>query len=267
MRLQVDNLSFGHAGKIVGESLSFLLESGEVLCLLGPNGAGKTTLFKTILRLIAPLGGKISADGEAINHWSRRRLARLFGYVPQAQFGFFPFTIREIVLMGRTAHMGLFSTPSPRDEKVAVEMLDLLGIGDLADRLYTEVSGGERQLTLVARALAQEPRVLVMDEPTASLDFGNQVRVLSEIRALANRGIAVILSTHDPDQAFFCADRVAILHQGRLAGLGSPREVITAENLRAVYGIEVEILTLQSGSGQPTQVCVPSFAQSVPPRS
>src|SRR4030095_13678221 len=120
----------------------------------------------------------------------------------------FPFTVRDVVLMGRTAHIDLFATPSARDIEVAEEMLDLLGIVHLADQPYTEISGGERQITLVARALAQEPKILVMDEPTASLDFGNQVRVLSEIKALAGRGIAVILSTHDPDQAFLCAHRV-----------------------------------------------------------
>jgi iron complex transport system ATP-binding protein len=261
MRLEIDNLAFGYRGKLVGSGVSFVLGAGEVLCLLGPNGVGKTTLFKTILRLNAPLGGTILADGEAIDRWPRQRLARLFGYVPQAQLGLFPFTIREVVLMGRTAHIGIFATPSSRDMEIAEEMLDLLGIGHLADQVYTEVSGGERQLALVARALAQEPKVLVMDEPTASLDFGNQVRVLSEIEAFASRGIAVILSTHDPDQAFLCAQRVAILHQGRLAYLGLPREVITSETLRAVYGVEVEVLPLDSANGQRLLVCVPSLAR------
>jgi iron complex transport system ATP-binding protein len=222
MRLTVDNLAFGYRGRPVGSEVSFGLESGEVLCLLGPNGAGKTTLFKTVLRLLAPLAGTISIDAEAIDRWSRRRLARVFGYVPQAQLGLFPFTVRDVVLMGRTAHMDLFATPSARDIEFAEKMLDLLGIVHLTDHPYTEISGGERQLTLVARALAQEPKILVMDEPTASLDFGNQVRVLSEIKTLAGRGIAVILSTHDPDQAFLCAHRVAILQKGRRI-LGRPR--------------------------------------------
>ena len=263
MRLQVDNLIFGYGEKIVGAGVSFALEAGEVLCLLGPNGAGKTTLFKTILKLVAPLGGVISADGETIGKWSRRRLARLFGYVPQAQLGFFPFTIREVVLMGRTAHIGVFTTPSSRDAEVAERMLYLLGIGHLADRTYTEVSGGERQLTLIARALAQEPKVLVMDEPTASLDFGNQIRVLSEIKTLASHGIAVILSTHDPDQAFLCAQRVAILHQGRLAHIGPPEDVITPSILRAVYGVEVEIVQLDR-PGEERRICLPSLARLAP---
>jgi iron complex transport system ATP-binding protein len=266
MRLKVDNLAFGYYRKPIGSEVSFALESGEVLCLLGPNGAGKTTLFKTILRLLAPLAGTIAIDAEAIDRWSRRQLARVFGYVPQAQVGLFPFTVRDVVLMGRTAHIDLFATPSARDVEVAEEMLDLLGIVHLADQPYTEISGGERQITLVARALAQEPKILVMDEPTASLDFGNQVRVLSEIKALAGRGIAVILSTHDPDQAFLCAHRVAILHKGRLAHLGPPQEVITSENLRAIYGVDVEIWPVERGHGEQLRVCVPSLAQ-FPPRA
>jgi iron complex transport system ATP-binding protein len=164
--------------------------------------------------------------------------------------------------MGRTAHIDLFATPSPRDLEIAEEMFDLLGIGHLADQPYTEVSGGERQITLVARALAQEPKILVMDEPTASLDFGNQVRVLSEIKALASRGIAVILSTHDPDQAFLCAQRVAILHKGELAHLGAPQEVITSENLRTIYGVDVDVWPIERGSGETVRVCLPSLAQS-----
>ena len=261
MKLSVENLSFGYPGHVVGEEVSFFLDAGEVLCLLGPNGAGKTTLFKTILGLVAPLGGAVMADGSPIEQWSRQRLACLFGYVPQAQLGFFPFTIREVVLMGRTARMGLFSTPSAADLATAEQLLWFLGLNHLADRPYTEVSGGERQLALVARALAQEPQVLVMDEPTASLDFGNQVRVLSEIKMLAQRGIAVILSTHDPDQAFLCAQRVAILHQGHLAHVGAPRDVITPTILKAVYGVEVEIREVESGTGEKHSICLPSFAR------
>src|SRR5262245_1921402 len=265
MKLSVENLAFGYRGHTVGQGVSFTLEAGEVLCLLGPNGAGKTTLFKTILGLVAPLGGAILADGAAINRWSRQSLARVFGYVPQAQLGFFPFTVREIVLMGRTARIGLFQTPSSRDMEIAAELLRLLGIDHLADRPYTEVSGGERQLALIARALAQEPQVLVMDEPTASLDFGNQVRVLSEIKTLAGRGIAVILSTHDPDQAFLCAQRVAILHQGRLPHVGAPQDVITSDHLRTIYGVEVEIAEIES-SGEKHSICLPSFARSAESR-
>ena len=242
--------------------MSFGLAGGEVLCLLGPNGGGKTTLFKTILRLLAPRRGRVAVDGESVGGWSRGRLARVFGYVPQAQLGVFPFTVADVVLMGRTAHVGPFGTPSRRDRAVVEEMIGVLGIGHLSTRPYTEISGGERQLTLIARALAQEPAILVMDEPTASLDFGNQVRVLGEIEQLARRGIAVMLSTHDPDHAFLCGDRVALLHQGRLASLGPPAEVITRESLREVYGVEVAVTEVQGADGRRARVCVPSIGPS-----
>jgi len=165
--------------------------------------------------------------------------------------------------MGRTAHIGPFGVPSRHDGDVALAMLDLLGIRHLAARPYTDVSGGERQLALIARALAQEPSILVMDEPTASLDFGNQVRVLAQVESLARRGIAVIMSTHDPDQAFLCAHRVALLHRGRMVQIGPPREAITRETLRAIYGIDVEIVRLER-AGRPVQICVPSIGAHAP---
>ena len=240
----------------MGRDVSFSLAAGQVLCLLGPNGSGKTTLFRTLLRLLEPHAGSVLVDGASVATWPRRHLARVFGYVPQAQLGTFPFTAREVVLMGRTAHVGLFASPSAHDRRQADAALDALGIAHLGDRPYPEMSGGERQLALVARALAQEPAILVMDEPTASLDFGNQVRVLAHVQALARRGIAVVLSTHDPDQAFLCADLVALLHEGRLGHLGPAADVITSETLRATYGVDVEIVTL-TREGRTRRVCLP----------
>jgi iron complex transport system ATP-binding protein len=263
MRLAVEDLAFGYPGKPVGEGVTFALEAGEILCLLGPNGGGKTTLFKTILRLLEPRGGVVRADGDSIAGWTRPRLARTFGYVPQAQFTGFPFSVLEVVLMGRTAHVGPFSVPSRGDRAAAAAALALLGIGHLAERAYTEVSGGERQLALIARALAQEPRVLVMDEPTASLDFGNQVRVLGEVERLAGRGIGVVFSSHDPDQAFLLAHRVAVLSRGRLVGLGPPADVITRESLAAIYGVAVDVVSIDRPGGGAARVCVPSLARPV----
>jgi iron complex transport system ATP-binding protein len=256
MTLAVEQLGFGYRGRAVGREVTFTLAAGEVLCLLGPNGGGKTTLFKTLLGLIPAQAGHVRLDGEDIALWSRRRLAQSVAYVPQAPAVFFPFTVRDIVLMGRTARIALFATPTAHDRAAAEDALQSLGIGHLADRVYPEISGGERQLALIARALAQEPRVLVMDEPTASLDFGNQVRVLHHLRRLAAQGIAVVLSTHDPDHAFLCADRVALLHDGRLVALGSPEATITAASLRLLYGVEVEVVRL---AGENRHVCVPSL--------
>jgi iron complex transport system ATP-binding protein len=261
MNLTVDNLAFGYPGKPVGRAANLSIRSGEILCLLGPNGSGKTTLFKTILGLLAPQGGRVRLDGEDLSRWSRARIAQVMGYVPQAHTAYFPFSVIETVVMGRSPHVPLFGTPSDADVAVADRALATLNIHRLRDAVYTRISGGERQLALIARALAQEPAVLVMDEPTASLDFGNQMLVLDQIRRLAARGMAIILSTHDPDHAFLCATQVALLHEGELVAQGSPGETITPETLRRLYGVNVDVLELPPSAGQPARpshVCVPA---------
>jgi iron complex transport system ATP-binding protein len=237
-----------------------------VLCLLGPNGSGKTTLFKTLLGLLGPQAGEVLIGGEAIAALPRAEIARRVAYVPQAHAAQFPYRVLDMVVMGRTAHLGLFAAPSEADRARAREALDALGIAELAENEYTRISGGQRQLALVSRALAQDAPVIVMDEPTASLDFGNQVVVLSEVMRLAAKGLAIVLSTHDPDHAFLCGHRVALLHEGRLARLGTPEAVVTAESLREIYGVEVDVLALPDDRGG-RRVCVPRLTRpgGVPP--
>jgi iron complex transport system ATP-binding protein len=164
--------------------------------------------------------------------------------VPQAHAGFFPFTTLDVVLMGRTAHLPAFGVPSRHDREVALEALDQLGVAGLAPRVFTELSGGERQLVLVARALAQAARVLLMDEPAASLDFGNQIRLLDEVAALRRQGIAILMSTHQPDHARRVANRVVLLKQGRTVGEGPPSAVLTPDVLAGLYDIDVARLSL-----------------------
>ncbi len=264
-RLAVEQLDVGYRGRAIARGVSFTAAAGEILVVLGPNGAGKTTIFRTILGLLPALAGRVSVDGESTAGWSPARRARAFGYVPQSTAAVFPYTVREFVLMGRTARIGLFGTPSRRDREVAAASLAALAIEHLADRPYTEVSGGERQLALVARALAQEPSILVMDEPTASLDFGNRVRVLAEVQALAAQGLAVVMSTHDPDQAFLCAGRVVVLRAGGVLRVGRPADVLTAETLREVYGVPVTVHDLPDREGHPARVCVPVLARPCHP--
>lgn len=261
MKLEAKHLDFGYSGHRVGSDVSLSLEAGEVLCLLGPNGSGKTTLFKTLLGLLPPQGGEVLADGTGLNDRKRDEVARLVSYVPQAHAAFFPFTVREVVLMGRTAHLGMFSSPSRRDRDVAQTAIERMRLAHLADSTYTRISAGERQMALIARALAQDARIIVMDEPTANLDFGNQVRVMEHIQALARAGMGVLLSTHDPDQAFICADRVAMLHEGRLARTGVPAEAITAESLRQLYGVDVEVIEVETESGTRRTACIPLLQQ------
>jgi iron complex transport system ATP-binding protein len=256
MRLEAHELAFGYPERLVGSGVSLSLGAGEVLCLLGPNGCGKTTLFKTMLGLLPAVGGSIRIGETALPALSRQEIARRIAYVPQAQGGIFPYTALDLVLMGRTAHRGLFAGPTREDREIARQALAELGIAHLAERDVTRLSGGQRQLVVVARAIAQAAPLIVMDEPTAALDFGNQVVVLSEVRRLAERGAGIVLSTHDPDHAFAVAHRVALMQDGHLVATGPPGDVLTPERLRQVYGVEVTIGQLPGGQ----TVCAPSYA-------
>ncbi len=253
--LAVESLAFGFPGRTVGREVSFALEAGEVMCVLGPNGGGKTTLFRTVLGLLPKHDGVIRLHDQEIERLSRNQIARRIGYVPQGHIGYFAFTVREFVLMGRTAHLGMFSTPGKHDRQVAEAALESLDIAHLADKPVTEISSGERQLALVARALAQEPKLLVLDEPTASLDFGNQVRVLQRISALAGSGISILFSSHDPDHAFLCARRALLLAQGRVLEIGPPRQVIRPDTLQRMYGVSVKVIDLGGGG----HTCLPAI--------
>jgi iron complex transport system ATP-binding protein len=181
----------------------------------------------------------VRVAGQPLARWSRRERARLLGWVPQAHAGLFAFTVEDVVLMGRTARRGRFAAPSQRDRAASLSALERLGIGRLAGRVYTQISGGERQLTLIARALAQEAGVLILDEPTASLDFGNQLRVLSEVRRLRDAGIGILMSTHQPEHALEIADRIALLEAGRIVAQGPPRETATPERLARLYAADL----------------------------
>jgi iron complex transport system ATP-binding protein len=255
MRLEANALGFGYPERPVGRDVTLAVGPGEVLCLLGPNGCGKTTLFKTLLGLLPAQGGSVSLGGADMARLDRDEIARRIAYVPQAGAGMFPYTALDIVLMGRTAHRGAFAAPSRADREIAARALAELGIAALAERDVTRLSGGQRQLVLVARAIAQAAPLIVMDEPTASLDFGNQTRVLSEIRRLARHGVGLIVSTHDPDHAFAIASRVALMRDGRIVAQGMPRETLTSAALGEVYGIEIEIARLPGGQ----TVCVPKL--------
>jgi iron complex transport system ATP-binding protein len=254
MTLVLKSLAFGYRGRDVGHGIDLSLAAGEVLALLGPNGAGKTTLFKTMLGLLPVKAGEIRLDGKPLSVWSRRERALRIAYVPQAHAAPFPFTVRDLVLMGRAAHLAAFAVPGTHDRAIADAALESLGIERLADTPCTEISGGERQLALIARALAQEAHIVVMDEPTANLDYGNQMRLIARIRGLAGQGLAIVLSTHNPDHALQAADRVALLKDGALMALGAPRGTLTPDALRTLYGIDVVI---GSVPGSAALVCAP----------
>lgn len=258
MNLEVQDLAFGYPGFPVGSDVSFTLQPGEVLCLLGPNGCGKTTLFKTVMGLIRRQHGTVRLDGRDTAQMSTREIARAIAYVPQAHAPVFPYTVHDMVLMGRTAHRGAFAAPSPADHQAAETALAQLGISHLSARDYTRLSGGQRQLVLIARALAQGAPFIVLDEPTASLDFGNQLMVLDQVRALAGAHRGIIMSTHDPDHAFACGSRVIAMKNGRIHAQGPVRATLTADTLSAIYDVGVEVVELPGGR----RVCLPAARAS-----
>jgi iron complex transport system ATP-binding protein len=237
------DLTIGYPDHTVGRGLNVKLATGEVLALLGPNGGGKTTLLKTLLGLLRPKAGEVRLGDKALDDYRVAERARVIAYVPQVHIGTFAFTVETVVLMGRSAHGNLFSRPSAHDREVAWAVLERFGISRLKARPYTEVSGGERQLVLLARALAQEPRFIVLDEPTASLDFGNQGKVMREIKALAASGHGVLFTTHDPNHALRAADRAFLLRDGTVLAEGPVASVLEQERLETLYRAPVERLT------------------------
>jgi iron complex transport system ATP-binding protein len=252
--LEVENVACGYGEKEIVRGVSLVLEAGDILCLLGANGCGKTTLFKAILGLLPIRHGCVRFKKENLAGWPRRKLAHVFAYVPQAHTPPFTFTVLEVVMMGRSSHLQRFFSPGPADREIAEEALHCLSIAHLAKARYTEVSGGERQLVLIARALAQQAQILVMDEPASNLDFGNRIRVLSHIRKLAAGGRALLITTHSPNHVFECATRVAIMKDGRLMAQGSPQQILTKDFLEKVYGVPLQIIDVDGKH----KACIPS---------
>lgn len=259
LKMEACSISAGYGGHDVVHDVSFTLEGGEVLCLLGPNGVGKTTLFKSILGFIPFSGGELKIGGSPINHRDRKATASLIGYVPQVHEPPFPFVVLDVVVMGSIVRADPFTGPSHEAFEEAEALLELLGVGYLRDRVYTEISGGERQMVLIARALMQNPAFLMMDEPTSSLDFGNQMRVLAQVCTLARRGMGIIMTSHFPDHAFLCCDKAAVMSRNNPFEVGPVSEIVTEETLQRAYGIPVKVETIKVEEHPDGEVttCVP----------
>ncbi len=244
--IRVDDVSFRHRHTTddVVKNASFSVANGRIAVLLGPNGSGKTTLFKCIAGLWKPCGGAILLDGTDTARLPFRERALLLAMVPQDHTPPFPYTALEAVLMGRAPHVGMYATPTSGDMEKASAAMETIGVGHLADRPYTRVSGGERQLILIARALAQESPILLLDEPTSHLDFRNQHKVLSMVRRVAEeKGLTVLMTLHDPNLAAHFAHQVVLLKEGRVIGEGPPEQVLTTENLERLYGIGIGVMS------------------------
>ena len=239
--INVQDVSFSYRQNEVLKNLTFSVPRGRVVGVLGANGAGKSTLFKLILGVLPLKRGEIKINGLSVKTLSSRERAKQMAYIPQTQRGTFQFTVEEMVLMGTTASFSMFAQPGKRERIKAIEAMKVLQIESFANRLYDQLSGGEQQLVLIARAVAQDAPILIMDEPTASLDYGNQIRVLEEIRQLANRGYLVLISTHNPQHIFLYADDVLLIEGGSAIAFGKPQEVLSESLLSHVYRVPIQL--------------------------
>lgn len=250
--MEVQNLSFSYGSHEVLKNISFSANYGEFLSVLGANGVGKSTLFSCMLRLLKPSEGTILIDGTDISALSAKELARRIAYIPQSHNPVFNYSVFDMALMGATAQLGNLASPKQEHFRRVDAALEQLGISHLRERGYAQLSGGERQLTLIARALVQDAKILIMDEPSSSLDYGNRVRVMKTVRDLTKQGYAVIQSTHDPDQAYLFSDKILALHEGRILAHGTPRDVLQSSLISKLYGIEVEVCHIKQNA-----FCVP----------
>ena len=245
--LEARGLSFRFGSREVLHRVSLALAPGDCVALLGANGSGKTTLLRLLLGLVQPEAGEVLLDGRPLAAQARRAVARRMAYVPQAHAPSFPFTVREIVAMGRTPATGWGGRFRAPDAAVVSDALERLGMLDFAERSYAALSAGERQAVLIARALAQGARVLLMDEPTASLDLGQQTRLMTLLGDLSGAGCAILMSTHAPDLALRWFNRAILLHHGSVLSDGPPHVTLTAERLSQLYRIDVELIDAGAG--------------------
>ena len=248
MSIDVAHLSFSYGNREILHDLSFSIPDGCLVNVLGPNGVGKSTLFRCILGLSPHYSGTILVNGKDLRALSVRERAREISYIPQSHAPVYDYEVVDVVLMATGNDLKMLATPGEAQLQRAHEALARIGIEHLAHRTYTQISGGEQQLVLIARALAQNAQTIIMDEPTSALDYGNTMRVLS------CEGLSIVQSTHNPDHAFLYSDATMVLSKGRLRAFGNPREVITSELISELYDIEVEVNSLY---GDKVRVCVP----------
>lgn len=261
--IKVERASFDYSGIPVFENIDLELRKGEILCLFGPNGCGKTTLIDNILGHHHLRNGRILVDGVDQRDYSRRELAKKIAYVPQIHEKTFPYSVMEVVVMGRTPHCNGLSSPGKEDYKIAERALDLIGISHLKERIYTKISGGETQLVILARALAQEAPVIIMDEPASHLDFRHELVLLETVADLVkSKGLSIIMSTHSPNHAFYFENRalpvrVALMNEKRFVATGTPGEVLSENKMREVFSIDSKLITEKTADNGSAKYIIP----------
>lgn len=255
--ITLGNIQCGYGKKVVLNSISGNIKKGELTCLLGKNGAGKTTLFKTILGILPALGGEINYDGKTFESFNSKDFARYISYVPQAHGTPFSFTVFDVVLMGQYASStNIWGKPGKKSAEIAIDCLQSLGISHLAQKTFSKLSGGEKQMVLIARAMAQQPAFIAMDEPTSNLDLCNQVKVLQYAKVLTRKGFGVIMNTHSPQQVLQYADTVILLNNGTIKQWGKPNDILTTRNVADLYDTPLEIIETTITNGDTRKILV-----------
>ena len=251
LKLTINKLSFNYGGLQVLKDVELEVKIGEMLGIVGPNGSGKSTLLKCINRILKTKQNTVLIDGKDTSQINLKELSKMMGYVPQNSTSTFPFTVFDLVLMGRKPYIRW--NLSERDNEIVAEMLDFLGIGELAMRHYNELSGGEQQKVIIARALAQQPQLLLLDEPTSSLDIKHQLEILCILRSLAKtKHCSVIVAMHDLNLASRFSDNMLMLKQGCIFTVGTPDAVLTEENIESVYDVKTRVTNSVLGRPQVT---------------
>jgi iron complex transport system ATP-binding protein len=242
--MTVTSLDFAYGQREVLRKVNLEIKAGELRGLFGPNGSGKTTLFKCCLGFLKSPPSAIKLKGKALPSYNLRDLAREVAYVPQEHGGTFPFTVREMVEMGRTPHAGAISVLTVRDKRVVDSALERVGLSHLQREDYNHLSGGQRQLVLVARALAQETTLMFLDEPTSSLDFSNQLRIWEMIKSIAREGLGVVICSHDPNHILWYCDAATALKDGEVLADGPAKEIISCGLLKTLYHRDINIASI-----------------------
>ncbi|OCL88395.1 putative ABC transporter ATP-binding protein [Aliarcobacter thereius] len=250
--IEAKNISFSYKNNQVLDDINFELNQGDILSLLGKNGSGKTTLLKILLGIFKSKG-EVKILDKSIKEYSNKELAKLISYVPQTHQIPFDYTIFDVVLMGRLPHIGLFSNYSSKDRDIAIKALEKVGILHLKEKIYSQVSGGERQLAFIARALTQSAKIIFMDEPVTGLDYGNQLKLLNFLKTLSKEGYTFIKTTHYPEHALYASNKVMMLEKGKVLDFGDIEEKLTQENIKILYNIDVEIISKENGY----KYCIP----------
>ena len=244
MILDVQDLSFRYSknAKPIFHNVNLQMEKGEILTILGANGAGKSTLLNCLANILEPCSGKILVNGASIHDMSLKKAAQLIGYVPQNHAPVYDYSVRDFIVMGRAPHLGMLEKPSEKDYAIVDEVIQELGIEKLADKAYTQISGGERQQALIGRAIAQQPEIIMFDEPTNHLDYGNQLRMVHKIKNLSKKDYTVIMTTHMPDHAMMIGGKTAILGRDGTLKVGKTEEIITEKKLEELYQVKTRIV-------------------------